>query len=421
MPAPNTSVGPEPIPCPASTGRARPEAVWSGRVVLPKGNAWLERDDDDAAVVLVVLVRTRLAARSRLWTSVERQLEPNSATLLVFSASFAVLSLDGVDDVPVQHDESHSDLRGASLGLYNHDARWGVKASAFFRVTVVTPVERRSNTPHPSVPTTSAPVTEFSGVTFRKSRGCENMTRSWGNPTHSFARSAAAVCPVLVLALGCATPRYLGTLSGGTTYVNRGYGLVLPLTGLTARWWIFDPEHPDQGPSGLAPKRKDDRIDLDADGMLLLDELTSRYEPALRLLSRTSTAARIDIAAEILSEPAASRVTLRGLLHSEIRTRAADAEAARKAIEGEEALSLAFGRPALVTTIERIRDGGAERLALIDQPGFVAEEGVVRRQLIRVRLVGPSLRPDWVEDHRRLVESLLAAPKAGAETRRERW
>ena len=102
--------------------------------------------------------------------------------------------------------------------------------------------------------------------------------------------------------------------------MNRGYGVVLPFSAISARWWIFDPEHPDKGPAALAPERKEDRIDIDGDGMLRLDELTARYEPALRLLSRTSTApVRIELQVEILSEPGASEVSHRGLFDSEAK------------------------------------------------------------------------------------------------------
>jgi hypothetical protein len=239
-------------------------------------------------------------------------------------------------------------------------------------------------------------------------------------PVASSRRSPVALGLALLLTAGCAG-RYLGSLNDARTYINRGYGVVVPLGPLTARWWIFDPDAPEAGPPGLAPEKKADRIDIDADGMLRLDELTERWEPPLRLLSRTSTRAQIELEVEILSEPAASEVTLRGLFDSEVRSRAQTPTAARLAIESAERRELAYGREALVTSIVGVEGGGAERLALIDQTDFAAEDDIVRRQLVRLRLFAPTLREDWVRDHELILENLLAAPMADAQTPRETW
>ncbi|MEO1232863.1 MAG: hypothetical protein AAFZ18_28615 [Myxococcota bacterium] len=227
----------------------------------------------------------------------------------------------------------------------------------------------------------------------------------------------------LILTGGCApTGRYLGRLGDGPAYVNRGYGVVAPVGGLGARWWAFDPEHPERGPRAVAPVRRNDRIDLDGDGMLRLDEITPRYEPSFRMLSKTSSAARIELEVHILSEPEASKVTLRGLLDSELRSRAARPETARDAIDGVQSWALPLGRTALVGFLPALRSGpGALALALVEQPGFEAEDGLVRRQVVRVMLWAPQLADPWLADHRAFVTSMLASPSAGASTRSERW
>ncbi len=225
----------------------------------------------------------------------------------------------------------------------------------------------------------------------------------------------------LLAALGCVGPRYGGAFDRSGTYVNRGYGLVLPVASIAERWWVFDPEHPNRGPPGLTPARPLDRIDLDGDGMLRLDEFTPRYQPVLRLLARTATAARIELEVEILSEPAASEVTLRGLFDSEVRSRAGNATAARLAITSAERLTLGLGREAWVTSIVGVKGGGALRLALVDQPGFSAEPGRVRRQLVRLALIAPTLKPTWLNDHAELLRGLIAAQSAGPTPETEQW
>lgn len=232
-------------------------------------------------------------------------------------------------------------------------------------------------------------------------------------------RHSARILAAFALS-ACTTPRYLGSVNDGT-YVNRGYGLVIPMRDMTTRWWIFDPRKPHEGPGTLPATRVDDRIDLDGDGMLRLDELTARYQPPLRLLSRTSIGARIELEVEILSEPAASEATLEALFQTELRGLAATPEGALEAQEGAESLRLAFERRALVASLPRTKSGDAVRLALVDQTNLEAEQNVSRRQLVRLRLTAPRLREDLVQDFDQLLDDLLAARRAGPTSRRERW
>lgn len=246
---------------------------------------------------------------------------------------------------------------------------------------------------------------------------CENMTRS----TSKYPDLGLGACLLAALAACAPTGRYLGRLAAGPTYVNRGFGLVVPLAALGERWWLFDPEDPERGPRQLAPERKDERIDLDGDGMLRLDELTSRYDPLYRLVSKTSSSARIEFEVHILSAPGSEGVTARALFDDQVRGRAGNPTAQRLAIESAQELDLGLGRGGYVTSVVGAKGGGALRLALIEQPTFEAENGIARRQMIWVRLEAPVLRPAWVADYDALVSGILAATKSGQTTRSERW
>lgn len=274
----------------------------------------------------------------------------------------------------------------------------------------------------------SAAVTGFSPKPCRTDRNCEIMTRSVENDSIQLSRGCREnthprrLAWLLIFASCAPTGRYLGRLGDGPAYVNRGYGVVARVGELGARWWAFDPEHPERGPRAVAPLRRNDRIDLDGDGMLRLDEITPRYEPSFRMLSKTSTATRIELEVHILSEPEASTVTLRGLLDSELRSRGSSPEVSRVAIEGVEAWALPLARTAWVGSLPALRQQpGAMALALVEQPEFVAEDGLRRRQVVRILLHAPALVEPWLSDYRTFVTSLLASPSAGASTRSERW
>lgn len=223
----------------------------------------------------------------------------------------------------------------------------------------------------------------------------------------------------LLAASACTHDRYLGRVTPGGNYVNRGFGVVVPLGDLPERWQISDPEHPERSPVPVV--LKEERIDLDGDGMLRLDELVARLDPPLELRSKTSTGARMTLEVEILSEPAASKVTLRGLFDSEVRALAGNPTAQRLAIEGAERHQLGFEREALWTRIIGVDGGGAALLALVDQTGVVSEGGQPRRQLIRLRLTGPRLTPALERDHRWLMQHLTAGRESGRGTKDERW
>ena len=246
-------------------------------------------------------------------------------------------------------------------------------------------------------------------------------------PCNGFRRLSIRVLQFIIyvglafMCVSCSNLRYIGSISRSGAYVNRGYGVVLPLDEVSDRWWIFDPEHPDKGPRVLSIEQRSERIDLDGDGMLRLDELTTHYRPHLRLLARNDLETSIELDIEILSEPAASKYSLEELFEGEVHQRAENDTVGRLALKQIESLKLAFGRTALVTTIISSRRGGFERIAMIDQPHFEAEEGMQRRQIVHLRLHAAETIEPWLEDYEQLLHLLLAAPQASTETRRERW
>src|SRR5687767_421469 len=107
---------------------------------------------------------------------------------------------------------------------------------------------------------------------------------------------------LLTAVAGCTSPRYIGSIGRDGTYSNRGYGLAIRLDagGLGERWDPIDPTNTDRVPNRMRPKQATGPIDVDGDGLLQLTERTKHMEPTLRLLSRTSSVARIDVDVIIL-------------------------------------------------------------------------------------------------------------------------
>ena len=234
-------------------------------------------------------------------------------------------------------------------------------------------------------------------------------------------RPRVGLLPLVALGLaGCAPTHHVGRLLPDGTYVNRGFGVVLPLEGLLAAGWeAVDPQlAPDDA---QAPQLVTERVDLDGDGMLRLDETIVRVAPALLLRSRTATATRIRLEIEIASEPEGDPAPLRGLFDARVKALAQDAEAARRALMDAETVELALERPARVAPIEPARGGGAIRLALVDQRGLDRPEGPPRRQLLWLRLDAPTLTPSVVTAHQSLLERLIAAREVGRGARTDRW
>ncbi|MBX2811267.1 MAG: hypothetical protein KTR25_05635 [Myxococcales bacterium] len=220
---------------------------------------------------------------------------------------------------------------------------------------------------------------------------------------------------------GCANQRYIGTLSRHGTYVNRGYGIVLPMGPISERWWIFDPKHPDQGPSGLAPQYVNSRLDLDGDGLLKLDEKTVRYQPSIRLITRDAPLAKIEVDVRILSAPNLRKASLRQLMAYEIGKIAESNDATQTALRAIETHRITFERKMMVASVVNATNEQAHRVALVDQTAFAAEEGVSRRQLIILTLHAKTLEPAMTEDFDHLLHNILASSKAGPQTRQERW
>jgi hypothetical protein len=60
-------------------------------------------------------------------------------------------------------------------------------------------------------------------------------------------------------------------------------------------------------------------------------------------------------------------------------------------------------------------------MAMIDVQGFIAEENMTRRQVVRVLLAAKELEPALVRDFDVLLEALVLNRRGGTETAQERW
>lgn len=231
-----------------------------------------------------------------------------------------------------------------------------------------------------------------------------------------------AMASIPVWGSACASSLYKGTLSRNSTYANRGFGIVLSASTLSERWWVFDPQNPDQGPSGLAPVEKKTRLDLDGDGFLRLDETTVHFEPTLRLMSREDPRAVIELDVDIIKRSDSEKVTAQQLFDDAVLRRTSDAKQTQRVLKSAETMELAFDRTALVATISSdSNDQGEEQFALVDQPDFKASEGTPRRQVLWLSLRAPKLSASLKKDFNQLLRNLLVTPKAGPQTQKEKW
>lgn len=219
----------------------------------------------------------------------------------------------------------------------------------------------------------------------------------------------------------CASERYVGSLGGTMTYANLGYGFSLTLkqNELDQRWRAIDPQNPELEPPETRPLIMDAPIDLDGDGDPRMGETVRHLRPVLRLMSLTSTGAKIDIDVFIQGRPNATRPIdeiLRLQVAELTRSASISAEVSRRIV-----------RPKQVTRIVEIpgeheRLGRPEmRLALIDQPNFNAENGAVRRQVVRVLLEAPEITPELRADHERILDALTLHWHGGPTTPKDVW
>lgn len=218
----------------------------------------------------------------------------------------------------------------------------------------------------------------------------------------------------LLLALGlsaCASPRYIGTLGRGDIYANRGYGVVANLSqgGLTDRWTVVDPSDLEQIAPADRPARVRGQIDLNGNGLLELPETIVFYEPTLRLLSKTSSTARIDLDVQILGENNFA-IPLDALVALDLKAAATSSAARDAAFAAIERRTVGEAQ-ARVVELDARTDRGPRRLrlAIVDVPDFETETKTVRRQIVRVRLTAPALDDAMRADLGHLLDGLLVA------------
>ena len=173
----------------------------------------------------------------------------------------------------------------------------------------------------------------------------------------------------------CASSRYLGRTTRDGSFVHRGFGLVVhpePDTG-----WRIVREGMTSVPYTLWPQRIDGALDLDADGELVRDELTSYEDPTVRLVSRTSTAVRVDVRVRIAG-PAERDVPVERMLRA--RQASGAARQWRRTVSPGYEAWVGFC-PDCAAPENRL-------LALVDHDGFGAESGR-RRQIIELQFLAP--------------------------------
>ncbi len=244
-------------------------------------------------------------------------------------------------------------------------------------------------------------------------------------PSGSFDLRLRALL-LLTLGFGCVSPRYIGSIGRDRTYSNRGYGLAVRLTegGLIERWAPVEPDRLHRAPSRARPLSLSDPIDLDGDGRLDLTERTQRQRPVLRLLHRAKPSAWLDLDVKILGGPERG-ASLDAVVASQIRPMVGTSSSAlSQALNGVKTVKVqdqqggAFeARVAELTS----KDGRFARLAVIDQRRFRAEEGILRRQIVKVTLWTKSKDEALNKDHALFMRSVLLTRAGGRATTKENW
>lgn len=233
----------------------------------------------------------------------------------------------------------------------------------------------------------------------------------------------------LVLSLGgtaCTTPRYVGSLVRDETYVNRGYGVVLRLSdsGVLGRWQAFDPADLEVGPAGPRPKFSEGPLDLDADGKLDVLERTGHVDPPLRLVATQDPSASIDLDIQILGG-ADAKLPLDALIFRDLKrwipTSSAGIDLAIKGRINVELVGSFKGRATELTIKDADGRPQAVRVAWVEQDGFLGEEGVERRQLVRLLLRSPAITEEQRADFGKLLQHLLLSRRGSSTTNRETW
>lgn len=239
---------------------------------------------------------------------------------------------------------------------------------------------------------------------------------------------------VALFAAGCGSQRYIGSIGRDRTYSNRGFGFALRLApgGLEERWLAIDPMAPSEVPASLRPKRIHSRLDLDGNGELRFDEAVDHFSPTFRLVSRTSTTARMDLDVLVVARRykkasldaiAAGQIRKLGQLTPDELDQAM-ASAKRRRIAPDFAalvLEVPDCRPRTEPATATPPQSLACRAAFVDQPGLVAERGVARRQIIRVILVAPALNDVLRRDQDQLLRNLVLSRRGSEEKPADLW
>jgi hypothetical protein len=226
---------------------------------------------------------------------------------------------------------------------------------------------------------------------------------------------------LILLLVGCTSPRYVGSIGRDGTYSNRGYGIAIRLngSGLGDRWDPIDPTSTERVPKGLRPKEENGPLDVDGDGYLRVTERTQRLVPTLRILSRTSSVARIDVDVLILGG-GNKTAPIDALMALELKERAGTSSVS---VDGAIAnMKRRKVTPDFDTRVaELATPKGFTRIALIDQEDFLAEEGLTRRQVVKVVLWAGRRNEGLIEDHERLLDGVILNRRGSTETVREQW
>lgn len=190
------------------------------------------------------------------------------------------------------------------------------------------------------------------------------------------------------------------------------------------RWAPVEPDRLNRAPTQARPETRSDPIDLDGDGRLDITERTQRQKPVLRLLHRTEPDAWLDLDVKILGGPE-RETSLEAVVASQIRPMVGTSSSAfSQALDGVRSVKVEDQQGgAFEAKVAQFAsaDGRFVRLAVIDQKRFRAEEGIFRRQIVKVTLRSKSRNEALNADHALFMKSVLLTRAGGRATTKENW
>ncbi|MFO0724866.1 MAG: hypothetical protein U1E65_13885 [Myxococcota bacterium] len=240
---------------------------------------------------------------------------------------------------------------------------------------------------------------------------------------HTGRQLSHRLIPLLAAAAlgsGCASARYVGSISPSGMYANLGYGFAVELSheGLMSRWAAIDPAKLEEAPAGSRPEVVDAPLDTDGNGVLEGAEMSHFLRPTLRLLaltSSTSSAASAKISMDV------DAVILGGVEADDPLQKIA-ASAVRELVGGEppqfEDRRVGPDFPAFVGE-GHTADGGEYKIAIVDHARFAGEYDIVRRQSLRILLRAPKITTELRRDFIWLLEAITLSHQAGPLSRQE--